>query len=121
MTEDETTNVVRYELGSVNSVTIELYDSVDFSFLEYRLLSSYELSSLNPAIVFEARNLGAVGISETLRSDSIVITINGDRRITSQAFRDPSPLFLTEFYQNPGGDIYIKTFTQEDYENADPF
>ncbi|MGB3591220.1 MAG: hypothetical protein WBA16_05980 [Nonlabens sp.] len=119
--EDENEGVIRIELGQLDSLRLERYQSSTIGLNDYQLIDEYNLEPQSNALVIEQMKRGGIGISSIYNCDSIAIILNGDRRLTSQVFRDPSPLFFEEFYQNPGGDIYIKTFTQEDYENADPF
>lgn len=112
---------VRYELGTLDEVDIEFYTvfddvnnvrSVDLKWLA-------ELDAANPLFEYSESDFGSVNVAQLIRVDSVVITLDGDRRIIYRDTLIGNDFFNDEYYQKDGN-TFTKTFSSEDYENADP-
>ena len=81
---------------------------------------TFVLDESDRFLSFSAALLGNGSINQVLNTDSVVVTLNRDRRIISSVRTDSYPILRSSFY-NRSGNTFKKTFTQEDYNNAEPF
>jgi hypothetical protein len=116
----ETTSV-KYDLGTLDNVNIEFYktfiDTNDVRTVDLKWFA--ELDAENPLFEYSESGFSSVSIAQLLRVDSVVVTFNGDRK-TVYLDAPINNSFLREFYYIRSGNTFTKTFTNEDYENADP-
>ena len=112
---------VRYELGTLDEVDIEFYktfvDTNDVRFVDLKWLA--ELDAANPLFEYSESDFGSVNVAQLIRVDSVVITLNRDRRIIYRDTLIGNDFFNDSYYERESN-TFTKTFTNEDYENADP-
>ena len=66
--------------------------------------------------------MGFSGPADVFRSDSIIVIFNDMRKLTFSTSGVNQQLFLTDFYQREGNTRnYTYEFTEEDFNNAEPF
>ena len=124
-----------FEKGTMETVTIEFYentnrgsDSVRF----YRLEETVELDEVQPIYERQDSRLGSgtVGLGEIIASDSVVFKFNNERSLSFPDGTEPrnmgrNILIYDEGWYDISGDnediTYTKTFTQQDYEDAEEF
>ncbi len=121
VSEETSDYTIVYNKGELEHVEIRLFKS---NFTEPRSYTASRIIVLNEnlnQVVFYAEGELAPGFPDAIEADSLVIVLNENRFIASAVRGDPNPLFQTTFYERPQPNFLIKTFTQEDYDNAEPF
>jgi hypothetical protein len=117
--EEENNISVIFDLGELDTVQINLYDNLYSNIPDSSITRVFNLSNLNRNAVFTASVLGNGSPSMAIRTDSVVIVLNGDRELTSGTRQQFDPVFSSSFYIRDGN-AFAKFFTQEDYDNAEP-
>ncbi|ARN76587.1 hypothetical protein BST97_00405 [Nonlabens spongiae] len=121
---------VIYNKGNFDTVEMQFYTRINRSDLEsrvYRLEETALLDEFQDKFEKNESRLGSGQVSANfvIDSDSVVIIFNNERRFSFPNGSEPlnsaenTLFFQNEYYEISGSTIYTKTFTQQDYEDAE--
>lgn len=123
---------VVYNKGNFDTVEMEFYTRINRSDLVnriYRLEETVLLDEFQNQFEKNESRLGSGPVSANfvIASDSVVIVIDNERRLSFPNGSEPlnseenTLFFQNEYYEVSGSTTYTKTFTQQDYEDAEEF
>jgi hypothetical protein len=119
--EENITSTLVFNLGDLDSIEIQIFNdtSVDEG-LQLELTQQILLNEGNVMYITTDTDFSVLTPVNLINADSVSVIFNDDKQSGYLARdRDRNLFFLSSYYIRQGN-TFTKTFTIEDYENADP-